>query len=294
MGRARQHRLSSPGAPRPLVPASPPPDTSGRAAGAELASPDPGWPQPTRERLRGLFVGWLLLAANSGVMLLFLTLDWPILGFVACMAFAILAGLTRLRCGFDGWLIFILLAFAVVLFQTLKLETRISPRALLQPSAMLVSTEGLQVQPGARSVTIALGHRRPVTVQVAAVAAPGWMPGQPVPYWVITQTGGAPQRAWTRPLDQAVLAPAVNVSDARALSREMAAGWGSPMSSIPFLGAPVMIVWAEDGLALVEATRAWFLRVLLVGMAVWPVLLAGSWAVAVVRGWRRKGRSTPA
>lgn len=245
------------------------------------------------QMLRDVLAGWLLLAATSGVLLVFLTPDWPLLGLLACMGFAMMAGLKRTRLGFGPWLACVLLAFAVVLFQTLMLETRISPRALLQPSGMLVATEGLRVHPYARSITIRGFQRAGVTVRVAPVAPPGWAPGQPVPYWVTSSTGRAPQAAWTMPQARAVLAPPLHASDARALAREMAAEWGSPMSSIPVFGAPALIVWAEDPLALAEGSRAWFLRALLLGMAVWPVLLAGSWAVAVVRGWRRKGGGGP-
>jgi len=293
MGESRRRRraLLRPAAPRPSpagggTPAAPPPPRM-PPDGQDLPEE---WPTPTPlQRLRGVVMGWLLMAATSGVMVLFLTLDWPLLGLLVCLAFAMIVGGLWLNCGPDGWAMFFLLAFAVVVFQLPMLETRISPRALLQPSGMLVSTEGLQVHPYARSITLPGFQRGPVRVRVAPVAPPGWAPGQPVPYWVTSSTGRAPQAAWIMPQAWAVMAPPMQASDARGLAREMAAEWGSPMSSIPFFGAPVLIVWAEDPLALAEGSRAWFLRVLLLGMAVWPVLLAGSWAVAVIRGWRRRG-----
>jgi hypothetical protein len=234
-------------------------------------------------------MGWLLLAATSGVMVLFLALDWPLLGLLACMAFAMMAGIRWTRLVVGPWLICILLAFAVVVCQLPMLETRISPRALLHPSGMLVSTKGLQVHPYARSITISGFPRAPMTARVAPVAPPGCAPGQPVPYWVTSCSGRAPQAAWVMPQARAVMAPAMQASDARSLARGMAAEWGSPMYSIPFLGAPVLIIWAEDPLALAEGAREVFLRVLLVGMAVWPVLLAGSWTVAVFLACRKPG-----
>lgn len=234
--------------------------------------------------LRGLLAGWVLLAATSAVMVLFLMLDWPTLGLVACAAFALAAGMKWLHHTFEGLLLFFLLAFAVVLFQFLLLETRMSPRALLDPASTLVTTEGLRVQPIARA---ALHRGRTVEThfRVAPVVPAGWEPGQPVPYWAFHASRRAPQAPWSAPLDQAVLAPAINIADGRELARGMAAEWGSPVE-----GAPVMILWAGDAAALARQSRATFLKVLLVGMATWPVLVAGNWAALA---WQRRRRPPP-
>ncbi|MBU8546607.1 MULTISPECIES: hypothetical protein [Roseomonadaceae] len=244
-----------------------------------------GWPPPTPGAwLRGLLAGWVLLAATSAVMVLFLMLDWPFLGLLACAAFTLAGGARWLRHTLEGLLMFFLLAFAVVLFQFLLLETRMSPRALLDPTRMLVTTEGLHVQPIARAA-VRRGRTVETHFQVAPVVPAGWAPGQPVPYWAFRASRRAAQAPWSAPLDRAVLAPAINIADGRDLARGMAAEWGSPVE-----GAPVMILWAPDAAALARQSRATFLKVLLLGMAAWPVLIAGNWAVLA---WQRRARPSP-
>ncbi|NKE43739.1 hypothetical protein HB662_03050 [Roseomonas frigidaquae] len=223
---------------------------------------------PRQPPLQALLRGWRILGGILAAQLLFLTLEWPMMGLLACGFIALFFGILAMR-DFLAFLLLAGLGMLMVILQLALLETRVTPLSLLNPGAVLVPTAGLHIHPDARRATRrAAGRVR--HFQVAALVPAGWEPGQPVPYWVLVVGGPGPARQpWAQPLAQAALAPALDIDEGRDLAREMAARWGSPMPD-----PPVMVLWVRDAAEVARRSRDRVVAIAVACLAAWPVLFS--------------------
>ena len=219
-----------------------------------------------------LLRGWLVLVLASVLTLYLVSMDRPVLAIIAGGVTGVVGFRYVAPKGLSAVALVVLIGIVSAL-QVGLLETRLrlTDSAVVETSGLVVRHDLMRTQAAERGTG---PNRQAIHRQVAAVVPSAWVPGEPIPYWVVRtlpQGQRHPplgEREWQEPTPRALLAPVFGTGSMPGLIAALAEDRGLPPPS-----NPVLIRWTEDAEASVAAMRRNIGLSLLAGLGFWAVIV---------------------